>query len=179
MTNTTLSSSTRRYLQTVGATLVLALTPSLALAQEYATNTSPLAFGPGQTIIDLNKVEWAPLNLEGFAPGLEMALLRGDLAHGSELIMRVPAGYIIPSHNHTSAETYLWLQGEFRYINGKDGQTAAMSGQGFISLPGNASPHAIECGDSPCLFYLRYPRAFDHTVYPMPAERIPLKRRQQ
>ena len=31
-------------------------------AENYATNTAPLAFGPDQTIIDLNKiVEWGPL----------------------------------------------------------------------------------------------------------------------
>ena len=45
-----------------------------------------------------------------------------------------------------------------------------MSGQGFISLPGNAPPHAIKCGDSPCLLFLRYSRAFDHKVFPMPAK---------
>ncbi len=45
-----------------------------------------------------------------------------------------------------------------------------MSGQSFISLPGNAPPHAIRCGPSPCLLYLRYPRPFDHKVFPMPKE---------
>ena len=143
--------------------------------QVHATSAKPLAFGPSQTIIDLNKVEWAPLELEGFGPGLEMVLLHGDLAHGSELILRTPAGYLIPNHNHTSAETYVWLKGEFTYINGADGQAAAMSGQGFISLPGNAPSHAIRCGKVPCVFYVRYPRAFDHKVYPMPKKLTPLK----
>jgi len=148
--------------------MLLALSATLASAQDYATSALPLAFGPDQTIIDLGKVEWAPLELEGFEPGMEAVVLRGVLEHGSELLARVPAGYLIPNHNHTSAETYIWLRGDFTYINGADGRAVAMSGQGFISLPGNASPHAIRCGDTPCMFYLRYPRAFDHTVYPMP-----------
>ncbi len=160
--------------------LVMALTALLwsqpaASAEEYATNTSPLAFGADQTIIDLNKIEWGPLELAGFPPGAEIAILRGALAHGSEAIVRVPAGYLLPNHNHTSAETYLWLKGEFTYINGEDGRAAKMSGQSFISLPGSAPPHAIQCGDSPCLFYLRYPRPFDHTVFPMPKEIRPLE----
>ncbi len=156
--------------------LLLCLCAPVAGADDYATNKAPLAFGPDQTIIDLNKiVEWGPLELEGFPPGAEIVVLRGALAHGSEILIRVPAGYLIPNHNHTSAETYIWLKGDFTYINGADGQAAEMSGQSFISLPGNAPPHAIRCGDSPCLFYLRYPRAFDHKVYPMPEKITPLK----
>lgn len=144
-------------------------------AGSYATSTKPLSFDTDQTIIDLNKVEWAPLELTGFAPGAEVAVLRGDLAHGSELIVRVPAGYLIPNHNHTSAETYIWLKGSYTYIDGGTGQSAAMSEQGFISLPGNTTPHAIVCGNNPCMFYLRYPRAFDHKIYPMPKKITPIE----
>ena len=158
-----------------GAFLLFALNTPVANAQDYATSAKPLAFGPSQTIIDLNKVEWAPLELEGWAPGLEYVLLRGDLDHGSDNIFRTPAGYLIPNHNHTSAETYVWLQGDFTYINGTDGQAAEMSGQSFISLPGSAPPHAIRCGDSPCLLYVRLPRAFDYKVYAMPETITPLK----
>ncbi len=146
-----------------------------AVAEDYATSANPLSFDADQTIIDLNRIEWAPLELTGFAPGAEVAVLRGDLAYGSELIVRVPAGYLIPNHNHTSAETYIWLKGSYTYIDGGTGQTAAMSGQGFISLPGNTTPHAIVCGDEPCVFYLRYPRAFDHKIYPMPKKLTAIK----
>ncbi len=104
-----------------GACVLFALNTPVASAQDYATSANPLAFGPSQTIIDLNKVEWAPLELEGFGPGLEMVVLRGHLDHGSELILRTPAGYLFPNHNHTSAETYVWLKGDFTYINGPDG----------------------------------------------------------
>ncbi len=165
--------SMRGFHYAAGA-LLLVLNVPIANAQdneqEYASSASPLAFGPDQTIIDFTKIEWAPLELDGFAPGAEIAVLRGDLAYGSDLILRVPAGYLIPNHNHTSDETYIWLSGEFTYVNGADGQAAEMSGQAFISLPGNAPPHAIRCGDSPCVFYLRYSRAFDHTVFPMPKQ---------
>jgi len=154
---------------------ILALAIAGPVSAEYATSSVPLSFAKDQTIIDLNKVEWAPLELKGFDPGAEVAVLRGDLAHGSELIVRVPAGYLIPNHNHTSAETYIWLKGTYTYIDGQSGQSAPMSGQGFISLPGNTPPHAIVCGDNPCVFYLRYPRPFDHTVYPMPKRLIPVE----
>ncbi len=158
------------------ALLLVCLSASVAGAEDYATNKAPLAFGPDQTIIDLNKiVEWGPLELEGFPPGAEIAVLRGALAHGSESIVRVPAGYLLPNHNHTSDETYIWLKGDFIYINGEDGRAAKMSGQSFISLPGNAPPHAIQCGSASCLFYLRYSRPFDHKVFPMPEQLVPLE----
>ena len=148
--------------------MVACATPAKA---EYATSSSPLAFGPDQTIVDLKKVNtWSPLELEGFPPEAEIAVLRGDLAHSSESIVRVPAGYVIPNHNHTSDETYIWIMGNFTYINGDDGQAAEMSGQVLISLPGSAPPHAIKCGSASCLFYLRYSRPFDHKVFPMPEE---------
>ncbi len=101
-------------------------------------------------------------------------MLRGDFAHGCELIVRVPAGYLLPNHNHTSDETYIWLKGDFTYINGTDGQSAKMSGQSFISLPGSAPPHAIQCESDACLFYLRYSRPFDHKVFAMPEKLVPL-----
>jgi hypothetical protein len=34
-----------------------------AEAQDIATNKNPLSFGTGQVIIDLNKLEWSPLEL--------------------------------------------------------------------------------------------------------------------
>lgn len=154
---------------------LLAFSIAGPVSAEYATSSSPLSFATDQTIIDLNKIEWAPLELKGFEPGAEFAVLRGDLAHGSELIVRVPPNYLLPNHNHTSAETYIWLKGAYTYIDGKSGKSAPMSEQGFISLPGNSQPHAIRCGDEPCVFYLRYPRPFDHMVYPMPKKLTPIE----
>lgn len=146
----------------------LILVISTSVVAEYATSNSPLAFGPGQTIIDFNKIKWSPLKLDGFAAGAEIAVLRGSLEYSSESIVRIPAGYVVPNHNHTSDETYIWLKGKYTYINGEDGRAANMSGQGFISLPGNAPPHAIKCGSESCVFYLRYSRPFDHKIFSMP-----------
>ena len=62
------------------AILALLLIPlGLVWAQGTpGSNTQPLAFGPDQVIIDLNKLVWVPLKAEGVPPGPEMAVLRGD-----------------------------------------------------------------------------------------------------
>lgn len=125
------------------------------------------SFGPDQTIADIGKMDWAPLRLEGLPPGIEIANLRGDLAKGgAEILLRTPPKYVVPNHSHTSDEVYVWLQGAFTYV-AADGKRQQMQAPAFISLPGE-TPHALECGEQTCVFYLRYSRPFDLHVHPMP-----------
>ena len=131
------------------------------------SNTNPYSFAPDQTIVDASKLEWLPLEVPGLSPGAEFALLRGGFDNASELFVRLPANYEMENHNHTSDELYVWMQGDFTLISA-DGTRTPMSGQAYISYPGNTPPHAITCGPEPCMFYLRYSRPFDVTFFPMP-----------
>jgi quercetin dioxygenase-like cupin family protein len=134
------------------------------------SNTQPFAFGTDQTIIDLNKLVWAPLTAEGVHPGCEIAVLRGDGKTGVlEAVVRLPANYTFPNHSHTSDELYVWLKGDFTYV-AADGTATALSGQTYISLPGGV-PHALACGPEPCVFYLRYSRPFDMHIHAMPPQK--------
>lgn len=132
-----------------------------AHAHQLGSNMKPLAFGDDQTIIDVGKLVWEPLEVEGLE-GVEHALLRGDFAKdGAEAILRTPPGYKVPSHTHTSDELYIWLSGAFTLI-AHDGTRTEFDGPAYISFPGNAPPHALECGkDAPCVFYLKFSRPFD------------------
>jgi quercetin dioxygenase-like cupin family protein len=139
---------------------VFCLLASTAMAQTVAPPRGVYSFGLDQTIADISKMEWTPLKLDGFAPGIEIAALRGDLAKGgAEILLRTPPKYVVPNHSHTSDEVYVWLKGAFTYI--ADGKRQKMDAPAYISLPGNAPPHTIECGDEPCVFYIRYSRPFD------------------
>jgi quercetin dioxygenase-like cupin family protein len=156
----------------VSAVLLLALTSVTngSAAAKAASNKQPLSFGQGQTIIDLQKVVWEPLKGEGIPPGVQIALLRGDLAAGGgELLVRLPANYTFPNHSHTSDELYVWIQGDFIYI-AEDGTAAPLSRHAYISLPGNV-PHALKCGKTPCVFYVRYAGPFDYKIHPMPTRK--------
>jgi quercetin dioxygenase-like cupin family protein len=156
-----------RYHIVVALCLGLAVV-NVAMAQnESGSNKQPFAFGTDQTIIDLNKLVWEPLTIEGTPPGPEIAVLRGDGKVGVlEAVVRLPANYTFPNHSHTSDELYVWLKGNFKYI-AADGTSTALSGQTYISLPGGV-PHALACGAEPCVFYLRYGRPFDIHLHPMP-----------
>ena len=150
--------------------LVLTSFTNGSAAEKVASNKQPLSFGQGQTIIDLRNVVWEPLKGEGIPPGVQIAMLRGDLAAGGgELLVRLPANYTFPNHSHTSDELYVWIQGDFTYI-AEDGTATPLSGHTYISLPGNV-PHALRCGKTPCIFYVRYPGPFDYKIHPMPARK--------
>ena len=149
---------------------VLTLAHHAGAQEGRATNLEPLSFGFDQTIIDLGKVQFGPLEVDGFPPGAEVAALRGTFEGGPlEVVFRLPANYTVPNHSHTSAEVYLWVRGDFTYVH-KDGSAVDLSGQSFISLPGS-SIHALVCHDEPCMFYVRYSRSFDVQVHPMPEVR--------
>jgi quercetin dioxygenase-like cupin family protein len=141
-----------------------------AIGAEVGSNKQSLSFGKDQTIIDLSRVVWEPLKGEGIPPGPEIAILHGDLAAGGgEALVRLPANYTFPNHSHTSDELYVWIKGNFTYI-AEDGTATDLSGQSYINLPGGV-PHALRCGNEPCVFYLRYSKPFDYKIHPMPAKK--------
>ena len=150
---------------------LLLLPVNAAMAHEisgFTVEQQPISFGPDQTIFDLSNLAWRPLISEGVPPGPEIAVLRGETenAESLEAVLRIPANYTFPNHSHTSDETYIWLKGDFTYI-AENGATVELSHHSYISLPGGV-PHALVCGDQPCMLYLRYTRPFDLTLYPMP-----------
>jgi hypothetical protein len=129
---------------------------------KLGSNLNPLSFGDDQTIVDLKKVIWKPLNVDGLAPGAEIAVLRGNLQSGpSESLLRLPPGYKVPLHHHTSDELYIWIEGAFTLITHDQTQTK-FDGAAYINFPGNAPPHGLKCGiKKHCILYLKYSRPFD------------------
>jgi quercetin dioxygenase-like cupin family protein len=148
----------------------LCVAGSAGKAQQTSAPNGIFSFGADQTIADISKMDWAPLQLQGLPSGIEIAVLRGDLAKGGgESLLRTPPNYVVPNHSHTSDEVYVWLKGAFTYI-AADGTRQHIDAPAYISLPGQV-PHALECGNEPCVFYVRYGRPFDLHVHAMPGQR--------
>ncbi len=137
------------------------------VAHESGSNKKPLIFGDGQVTVDIEKVVWEPLVVEGLMPGAEIAVLRGDLGKGySESLLKPPPNYVVPNHSHTSDELYVWLKGAFTMI-AHDGTETDFTGPAYISFPGNAPPHGLKCGlKESCLLFLSYSRPFDIKYFP-------------
>lgn len=155
-----------RYALTFAALLFAAQS---ATAAQLGSNANPLSFGKDQTIVDVEKVVWSPLQVDGLPNGAEIAVLRGDLAKGdAEALLRFPPGYKVPNHSHTSDELYMWISGAFTLV-AHDGTRTEFSGPTYISFPGNAPPHGLECGSAaPCLLYVKLSRPFDIQYFPEP-----------
>ena len=99
--------------------LALVLVPATLLAQGEAAPAAP----PGHTIVMADQVPFAPFEVPGFAPGIELAVLNGDPSAetGSyTLRLRFPDGYRFPSHYHPKAENVTVLSGSFRLAMGTD-----------------------------------------------------------
>ena len=93
--------------------------------------------------VDLDKVVWEPLEVDGLAPGAEIAVIRGDLAKDhSESVVRLPSGYLLRKHTHTSDELYVWISGSFT-LTAHDGTETKFRGPAYISYPGNAPVHGL------------------------------------
>jgi hypothetical protein len=61
-----------------------------ARAQQVPLPSGFYSFGADQTIADIGKMEWAPLQLQGLPSGIEIAVLRGELAKGGGEILFEP-----------------------------------------------------------------------------------------
>ena len=116
-------------------------------------------------IADPLTVTWKPL--EGIPKGAEVAVLSGNPATGaSEVMIRLPAGYLFPHHSHTSREVLFWGEGEFTYI-ADDGTKQTLEPDSYLNLP-SGTKHSVVCGQQPCLVYARYEEPFDLLLSPAP-----------
>ncbi len=133
-----------------------------AFGHELGSNHKPIAFGADQTIVDFEKIAWESLDVEGLDPGAQIAVIRGDLDRGgSEVVIKIPHGYQVPMHSHTSDETYVWLKGAYT-LTSENGEEHKFAGPSYIGFPGNAPKHGLTCeAEEGCLLYVRYSRPFD------------------
>jgi hypothetical protein len=61
-----------------------------AMSQQTPPPKGFHSFGADQTIVDISNVEWTPLQFQGLPAGIEMAVLRGDLA---KVVVRFCCGH--------------------------------------------------------------------------------------
>lgn len=123
------------------ALLALALAvPVIATAQQPAKESGL----DGMAEVPAASLKWGPLELPGFAPGLEIAVVNGDpSAEGLYTIrLRFPAGYKFPAHNHPNAENLTVVSGTFLLGMGEKTDPKGIKKYGpgdFLWIPGKMS----------------------------------------
>lgn len=120
-------------------TLALAM-PAIVTAQQPSKESGLEAM----TEVAAASLNWGPLELPGFAPGLGIAVIHGDpAAEGLYTIrLRFPAGYKFPAHNHPNPENLTVVSGTFLLGMGDKTDASAIKKYGpgdFLWIPGKMS----------------------------------------
>lgn len=101
------------------------------------------------------KLEWGPCPAI-FPAGCQIAVLQGDPSKpNADVFLRVPSGYTIPSHTHTSAERMVLVQGELsvRYKGAAKEQLTV----GEYAYGPAKMPHEAMCSTKgPCTLFIAF-----------------------
>jgi quercetin dioxygenase-like cupin family protein len=115
----------------------------------------PLAFS--ETAADL---QWGDCPAI-FPPGCRISVLRGNPAEpGADVFLRVPAGYTIPAHSHTSAERMVLVSGQLDVTYA--GHPTVTLQRGDYAYGPALLPHTARCnGAEACTLFIAFNAAVD------------------
>jgi hypothetical protein len=96
-----------------------------------------------------------------FPPGCKLAVLHGDpAAPGADVFLRVPAGYTIPAHWHTSAERMVLVSGSLD-VTYAGHPTVRLETNDYAYGPARL-PHDAQCRSAtPCTLFIAFDQAVD------------------
>lgn len=143
----------------------------LILSSLVLLTVSTLATGAERVIeaasarnIDDAKLQWGPC--PAFIPkGCEIAVLHGDPAKPNvDIFFKVPSGFTIPNHRHTSAERMVLVSGELevRY----EGQSPMTMKTGTYAYGPAGKAHEATCAKgSACVLFIAFESPLDAIPY--------------
>lgn len=91
-----------------------------------------------------------------FPAGCQIAVLHGDPATpNTDVFLRVPAGYVIPGHSHTSPERMVLVEGELRVRY--QGAAEQVLTPGEYAYGPSRLPHVGTCtSPTPCTLFIAF-----------------------
>ncbi len=96
-----------------------------------------------------------------FPPGCKIAVLHGNPAEpGADVFLRVPSGYAIPAHSHTSAERMVLVSGQLDVTYA--GHPTVSLQRGDYAYGPARLPHTARCsGAEACTLFIAFNDAVD------------------
>ncbi|WP_309673481.1 cupin domain-containing protein [Gemmatimonas sp.] len=109
-------------------------------------------------------LKWGPCPAI-FPTGCQIAVLNGDPSKpNADVFLRVPGGYTIPAHSHTSAERMVLVEGQLTVTY--KGASAAALAPGVYAYGPAKLPHEAKCaGNKPCTLFIAFEGPVDATAY--------------
>lgn len=106
------------------------------------------------------QLQWGPC--PPFLPaGCEIAVLHGDPSLPNvDIFFKVPAGSMIPSHTHTSAERMVLVSGQMEVTY--EGQPPVTLGVGSYAYGPASKPHTATCAEgAACVLFIAFEAPLD------------------
>ena len=138
--------------------LATAMIPSFSSASA-ATGERALA-----TALNDPALQWGPCP-PIFPKGCQIAVLHGDPARpDADIFLRVPGGYRIPAHKHTSSERMVLVSGKLKVRY--QGMPAAILRPGSYAFGPAGMPHNGTClSVQPCTLFIAFDGAVDGEAF--------------
>jgi len=109
--------------------------------------------GSKAIVVNLDTAQWT--REKGAANGSEGVMLRTDSATGGmDLLVRFPAGHVIPPHFHESNERIIVVEGQLT-LHQDDGDAVGNAG-GYAYLPAREVQRLSCTSKTRCAFYLSW-----------------------
>lgn len=100
-----------------------------------------------------------------FPQGCELAVLHGDPARpNADLFLRVPGGFALPAHSHTSAERMMLAEGRLKvkYLGAPE---RTLTGGTYAYGPAGL-PHSATCvSEEPCVLFIAFEGPVDANAF--------------
>ena len=136
------------------AAALIGLAAQSIYAQPQAAET-PVARAAGD-----EQLQWGACP-EFIPKGCEIAVLHGDPSKpNADIFFKVPAGFTVPSHWHTSAERMVLVSGEMTVTY--EGQPPTTLESGMYAYGPPKLPHVAVCGEGEaCVLFIAFEEPVD------------------
>lgn len=154
---------TKARISAVAVALSLSGVAQFVSGAELNAQMAPTAVPITRTVS--SALQWGPCPAI-FPTGCQIAVLHGDPSKpNADIFLRVPGGYTIPAHSHSSAERMILVEGQLtvRY----KGAAAAVLTPGEYAYGPASLPHDARCaaGGKPCTLFIAFEGPVDAIAY--------------
>ena len=140
---------TKDRISSLGMALSLSVVAQVVAASHVSAQPAPITRSVSSAL------QWGPCPAI-FPTGCQIAVLQGDPSKpNADVFLRVPGGYTIPAHSHTSAERMILVEGQLT-VQYK-GAAAAVLTPGQYAYGPASLPHEARCaGSKPCTLFIAF-----------------------
>jgi len=149
---------TKARISGFGMAMALSSVAQLVVGADLSAQSAPITRSVSSAL------QWGPCP-PIFPTGCQIAVLNGDPSKpNADVFLRVPGGYTIPAHSHTSAERMILVEGQLTVVY--KGAAAAVLTPGQYAYGPASLPHEARCkGGKSCTLFIAFEGPVDANPY--------------